>query len=94
MIENEVSERGERDCSSARTIGDRADKRALFVTDITEILRGRGRAGERKRQSVRERQRKRLAEREREAERGSLGAIEVSAQCLNKMPSLIECTRP
>lgn len=45
-MENEVSERGERDCYSARMIGDRADKRALFVTDITEILRVRGRARE------------------------------------------------
>lgn len=69
MIENEMSERGERDCLSARMIGDRADKRALFVTDITEIPRVRGRAREEKRQSVRERQREKLAERERDGER-------------------------
>lgn len=86
MIENEVSERGDRGYFSARMIGDRADKRALFVTDITEILRVRGRARERKR-GVLERD-------SRETARDGLRATEVSAQCLNKMPSLIECTRP
>ncbi len=61
----------------------------LFVTDIKDILL---REGERERETKRGKERER--EIEREGRRDGLRATEVSVQCLNKMPSLIECTRP
>lgn len=55
----------------------------LYVTDIIEILLRQGeREGETKKGGGGRR------------EEDGFGAMEVSVQCLNKMPSLIECAGP